>query len=177
MDVLTPKDEMLQIIAAEHAAWQALLAAIGEDRMALPGAAGPDWTVKDVVAHLTAWRRRSCDRMEAALAQTPLAPPPWPADPDEDSPDGTDRINDWFFQAARRQSLAEVLAESEAIWARLESLVRALPEAALQAPQPLAGVPDRPLGPAVLNGSLEHLHEHVGMLATQGWRQGRPAGG
>ena len=176
MDVLTPKDEMLQIIAAEHAAWQALLTAIGEDRMTLPGAAEPDWTVKDVIAHLTAWRRRSCDRLEAALHHAPLALPPWPADLDEDSPDGTDRINDWFLQAARRQSPAEVLAESEATWARLEALVRALPEAALQAPQPLAGVPDRPLGPAVLNGSLEHLHEHVGMLAIQGWRQGRPVG-
>ncbi|MGI8586441.1 MAG: ClbS/DfsB family four-helix bundle protein [Chloroflexia bacterium] len=169
MDALTTKAQMLEIIQAEHAAWQALLAAIGEEHMMLRGAAGADWTVKDVVAHLTAWRGRSCAYLRAGLRQTEPAPPPWPAEFNEDDAAGVAQINNWFYEADRDQPLAAVLGESEAAWQEMADLVRALPEADLREADRFAWLGGAPLGPAVLDGSFEHMHEHIHMLAIQAW--------
>jgi hypothetical protein len=169
MDALTTKAQLLETIQAEHTAWLALLDAIGEDRMLLPGADGPEWTVKDVIAHLTAWRTRTVARLQAGLRHTEPAPPPWPAELDEDAPGGVDQINDWFYQAARERPLAAVLRESEATWQEMADLVRALPEADLLAADRFAWLDGAPLV-EVLNGSFEHLHEHIHMLAIQAWQ-------
>src|SRR5947209_4414007 len=129
MEAGTRKAELLATLEAEHAAWRALLEAIGADRMQWPGAAGLEWTVQDVIAHLTAWRGRTLARLQAGLAHTAPAPGPWPAAFDENDPAGVGQINAWFYQADRGRPLAAVLAESEASWQALADLVRALPEA------------------------------------------------
>ena len=170
MEAGTRKAELLATIEAEHAAWRALLAAIGEDRMQWPGAAGPEWTVQDVIAHLTAWRGRTIARLQAGLSHTEPAPGPWPAEFDENDPAGVGQINDWFYQADRERPLAAVLAESEARWQALTDLVRALPEADLLEPGRFAWLDGAPLGPAVLTSSFQHMHEHIHMLAIQAWR-------
>ena len=175
MDAGTTKAEVLDIIAAEHRAWQELLEAIGEDRMGWPGAMGPDWTVKDVIAHLTAWRTRTNARLRAALDGTAPAPPPWPAELDEDAPGGVEQVNAWFYATNRDRPLAAVLRESEAAWQQMADLVRALPEADLREAGRFAWLGGAALGPALINGSLGHLHEHIQMLALQAWRAlGRP---
>jgi hypothetical protein len=163
--------ELLDIIEAEHAGWLALLAAIGEDRMLLPGAVGPDWTVKDAIAHLTAWREWSCARLDAGLRRAEPTPP-WPPALDEDAPGGVDQINAWFYERARDRPLAAVLRESEAAWSRMADLVRALPEADLRDEGRFAWLGGAPLS-AIVDGSLEHLREHIGLLAVLGWRVAR----
>lgn len=173
MEAWTTKAQLLETTHAEHRAWMALLAAIGEDRMLLPGAAGPDWTVKDVIAHLTAWRGRSCARLHAGLHHTAPAPPPWPAEFDEDDPAGVEQINAWFDQANRDRPLGAVLRESEETWQQMADLVRALPEADLLDAHRFAWLGGAPLGPTVLNASFGHLHEHIHMLAIQAWRATR----
>ena len=173
MGATLTKTQLLETIQAEHRAWQELLAAIGEDRMLLPGAAGPDYTVKDVIAHLTAWRARTIDRLQAVLAHTEPVPPPWPAEFDENDKAGVEQINAWFDQANRDRPLADVLGESEAAWHQMTELVRALPEADLLEPQRFAWLGGAPLGAALLTGSFEHLHEHIQMLALQGWQVAR----
>jgi hypothetical protein len=175
MDPGITKAELLETVQAEHAAWLALLDAIGEDRMLLPGAVGPEWTVKDAIAHLTAWREWSCARLDAGLRHTEPAPP-WPLALDEDAPGGVDRINGWFYDAARDRPLATVLRESEAAWERMTDLVHALPEADLLDEGRFAWLGGAPLG-AVVDGSLGHLHEHVNLLAIQGWQVARGGAG
>lgn len=168
MDALTTKAQLLETIQAEHTGWHALLDTIGEDRMLLPGAAGPDWTFKDVIAHLTAWRGRTIDRLRAGLRHTEPAPPPWPAEFDEDDPTGLEQINTWFYNANRDRPLAEVLRESEAAWQEMADLVRAMPEDDLLDPQRFPWMAGAPLGPTVLEGSFGHLHEEH-MPAIQAW--------
>ncbi|GAC1544139.1 MAG: hypothetical protein NVS2B7_18290 [Herpetosiphon sp.] len=163
------KSKLLETVQGEHAACLALLDAIGEERMLLAGAAGPEWAVKDVIAHLTLWRARSCARLRAALRHTEPAPPPWPDAFNEDEERGVERINAWCFEANRQRPLAAVLQESEAAWKEIAELVGALPEADLLEAHRFAWLGDAPLGPAVLDASFEHLHEHVHMLAIQGW--------
>ena len=52
------KSELLNGVREEYRQWEALLNQIGEARMDQPGAAA-DWSIKDIVAHLTGWRRRT----------------------------------------------------------------------------------------------------------------------
>ncbi len=169
MDAETTKAQLLATLQAEHSAWLALLAAISEDRMLLPGAAAPEWTVKDVIAHLTAWRGRSCARLQAGLRHTAPTQPPWPAEFDENDAAEVNRINTWIYQTNRDRPLAAVLHESEAAWQQLADLVSALPATDLLDTQRFVWLGGAPLGSAVLNASFAHLHEHIQMLAIQGW--------
>ena len=62
--------ELVQQMNSEQEAWEGLLGQIGEDRMEEPGVAG-SWSIKDVVAHLTAWRRRTVGRLESVAKGQP----------------------------------------------------------------------------------------------------------
>ena len=70
------RDELVEDIHAEHAAWQALLAEVGVDRMEEPGPMG-DWTFKDLAAHLTFWGEWTNIWIEAGPGGNPSRP--WPA--------------------------------------------------------------------------------------------------
>ena len=60
------KTQLLAELNHENASWQALLYYIGEANMTQPEVAG-DWSIKDIVAHLTEWRRRTVKRFQATL--------------------------------------------------------------------------------------------------------------
>jgi hypothetical protein len=52
------KKQLLAEMQSEQAAWLALLDEIGEENMTQPEAAS-GWSIKDIGAHLTGWRRRT----------------------------------------------------------------------------------------------------------------------
>src|SRR5258708_39660146 len=60
------KTQLLTELRTEQAAWEALLDEIGEAYMTQPEVAG-GWSIKDIVAHITGWRRRTVTRFRAAL--------------------------------------------------------------------------------------------------------------
>lgn len=163
----TSKGALLERLAAEEAAFEAFLAAVGEARMERPGATGgdDDWALKDVIAHLTAWRWRSVEELEAAARGEVPAPPPWPADLPTEGPDEWSAVNAWLRERDRGKSLAEVLADSRASFRRLEAAVRALPEEDLLTPGRFPWADGEALGPAVLASSFGHFHdEHESTL-------------
>ena len=158
MDVGTTKTELLDRIERERQGWEALLAEVGEERMARPGVAGA-WTFKDVAGHLNGWRERTLQRLEAARRGGSPPAPPWPAELDEETDDGTDRINDWIYRRNKDRPLEDVLAESRDQFRRLADAVRALPERDLFASDRFAWTNGEPLGPSVVGGSFGHFHE------------------
>ena len=91
MDNDTRKEQLLDELRDEQAQWEALLSDIGEDHMTQPDVAG-GWSIKDIVAHLTGWRRRTVARLQAALRHEPTPPTPWPAQLQTD-----DEINAWIY--------------------------------------------------------------------------------
>src|SRR6266567_2076620 len=89
------KKQLLAEMQSEQAAWLALLDEIGEANMTQPEVAG-GWSIKDIVAHITGWRRRTVSRFQAALNHEPVAPPPWPKELQE-----ADEINAWIYETNR----------------------------------------------------------------------------
>jgi hypothetical protein len=124
----TNKAQLLEELRNEQGQWEALLAEVGEERMTQPGAMG-EWSFKDLVAHLTAWRRRTVARFQAALRHEPAPPPPWPLEIQTD-----DEINGWFYAADRDRPVADVLRENHEVFQQLAETLAAFPEADLHDP-------------------------------------------
>src|SRR5262245_28137376 len=119
------KAELLHGLKQEYQDWQALLDEIGLARMDRPDVAG-GWSIKDIVAHLTGWRRRTVARLRAVQRGEPEPPPPWPADLQDD-----DEINAWIYQSNKNQSVREALDESDHVIRELLAAVEGIPEEVL----------------------------------------------
>lgn len=119
------KAELLSGLQEGYQNWRALLDQIGPARMDQPGVAG-HWSIKDIVAHLTGWRRRTVARLQAVQRGEPEPPPPWPADLQTD-----DEINEWIYQSRRDHSVREVLDESHQIFQQLLAAIEGIPEEVL----------------------------------------------
>ena len=145
--------DLLAELNSEQAAWEGLLDQIGVDRMEEPGVAG-SWSIKDVVAHLTAWRRRTVGRLEAVANGQPEPAPPWPADLHDDN-----EINAWFHARDRGKSVGEVLNESRRVFQQLVSAIGKLPDDALDDPARLPWMQGAPVTGATLFGHFHEEHE------------------
>ncbi|MFN8590438.1 MAG: ClbS/DfsB family four-helix bundle protein [Thermomicrobiales bacterium] len=146
--------EVLAAIARERDDWETLLAEIGEARMIESGAMG-DWTFKDLVAHLTGWRLRMLQRLEAAANGQPEPPAPWPASLASD-----DDINTWIYEQNRDRLLGEVIADSRETFARLSEAVQMLPDDALTDPGYFAWLEGEALAPVIADGRIfGHWHD------------------
>ena len=116
------KSELVDWLQKEYQEWEALLDKIGTERMEQPGVNG-DWSMKDVVAHLTGWQPRVNASIQAAQRREPEPPPPWPAHLQTD-----DEINAWIYESNRGRSLGEVREESRRVFRQLLAVVEGLPE-------------------------------------------------
>lgn len=151
--------EVLAAIERERAAWETLLAEVGEAHMLTPGPMG-NWTFKDLVAHLTGWRARTLQRLEAAANGKPEPPPPWPAALQED--DEVDAINAWIQETNADLLLGEVIHDSRESYARLAEIVQMLPHDALRDPDAFPWLEGHSLGEAIVRGELfsHYYDEH-----------------
>jgi hypothetical protein len=169
--VAQTKDVILEQIAADEAAWTALVADIPAQRLEEPGPMG-DWSFRDLVSHLLAWRNRTIGRLEAARAGAPRPPAPWPAGLTEDDP-----INAWFRAQDAGRSAADLLAAYAASFARLAAAVEGIPASAF-----IAESPDAPgyfrwrdTAGEVNSDFSGHLLDHIGDVRA--WLSGgRQAG-
>lgn len=157
MSATMSKAALLDQIERERLVWEQLLTTVGEAHMEQPGATG-EWSFKDVVAHLNGWRVRTLARLDAARTGAEPAPPPWPADLDEDSEAGLTAINASIEQAGRERSLQEVLDESRRWFDRMRDAVLALSDDELADPSRYPWMGGEPVG-AVIGYSFEHFHE------------------
>ena len=116
------KSELQQWLHEEYRQWNALLAEIGHERMEQSGVNG-EWSMKDIVAHLTGWQRHLNNRLTAAARGEPKPAPPWPADLKEE-----DDINAWIYESSHRQSSRELLEEMDQVMQELFTVVDQLPD-------------------------------------------------
>ena len=116
------KSELLSWLQEEYRQWEAFLDQIGPERMGQPGVNG-DWSMKDIVAHLTGWQPRLITRIQAAQRGEPEPPPPWPAHLQTE-----DEVNAWIYESNRGRSVREVLDESRQVFQQLIAVIEGLPD-------------------------------------------------
>jgi len=160
MDKQITKASLLHELRAARAEWDELLAEVGEERMSEPGAAG-DWSVKDVMAHLTSYSRWFINASEAHFRGE--LPP-------LDGTEGMDfeQRNLFWHQQTRDRPLADVQAESQQVFSRLLEVVEAHSQEFLTQPQQFEGAPGPFLVWKLLEGDgYEHYREH--MRSIRAW--------
>lgn len=116
------KSELLNWLQEEYRKWEEFLDQIRPIRMDQPGVNG-DWSMKDIIAHLTGWNRWLVIRLQAAGRSDPEPPPPWPAHLQTD-----DEINAWIYEANRGHSMREVLDETHQVYQQLLAAIEGLPD-------------------------------------------------
>jgi hypothetical protein len=149
MGTTLSKTQLLAELHNENASWQALLDEIGEANMTQPEVAG-GWSIKDIIAHLTGWRRRTVRRLQAALNHERAFSPPWPPELRED-----DEINAWIYAANRDRPLAGVLGDSREVFQQLADAIDAFSEDEFQELQRSPWLEGEPL-----SGKLFFAHFH-----------------
>jgi len=147
------------ILRSERAQWNALLAQVGLQRMEIPGVEG-DWSVKDLVAHLTWYEQAVVEGAQQVLRTGTFG---------RRRPAGMslDQQNAHIAESSRVRPASDVLAEAEAVFGQLLVLIEACPEDLLNDPRRL-GLPDDMVPwMGVANNSYAHYREHE--LALQAW--------
>ena len=143
----------------ERDRWETLLAQAGAWQGEQPSASG-DWSLKDIIAHVTAYERGLVRWLEAASRGELIVFPVL------DQPD-VDRRNAVIQRQSRDRAMKEVRQEAGETFSRLLQLVSALPEEDLVEPERTEWyvVPrwseSRPLWKCIADDSYGHYHQHI----------------
>ncbi len=131
---------------AEHARLDALLATIGDEQFVQPGRFG-EWSVKDMLAHITFWEQRLIAYVNGAKESL--------VQPGENEQTAVDRINAGVLAANRDRPLAEVRAAFDDSYQETLALVETLSTEQLD---------DEEMHGLVAGDTFEHYREHIAML-------------
>ena len=148
------KVEFVNALQAQRERLEAALAGLSEAQITKPGANG-QWSVKDLLAHLTHWEQGMVDNLERIARGEAI----------QDDEGGTvDATNDQVYVRNRERPLADVLADFRETHRRLLDTLQALLEETLDGPSPYESQDGRRLWQYVAGESLEHYKEHIGQI-------------
>ncbi len=142
------KAEVLAAMQREYQKLEEVIGGSSEAQLSLPGAyPGSSWTVKDTIAHLNAWMRRTIGRMPG---QT-MPPDPIEIPPGEDWDTSIERLNVYYYEQNRKRPLGDVLAEFRKTYREIRNGTENLTEEQLYDPN---------LYGRLLGNTVEHFQEH-----------------
>lgn len=120
----------------------------------------PEWTLKDVVAHLMAWQQLSIARMQAAMAGRDPELPAWLGAMDPHAEEHLHEFNAKIHAIYHAQPWPEVHQAWREGFAHFLELVERIPEEALLDANRYSWLRGYALS-GVLEGSCEHHREHL----------------
>lgn len=148
----TTKAEILSESRKEHDALKQLLATLTPEHMVQPGIVG-EWSVKDVLAHLTEWEQMVLGWYHAGQAgETPALPAAgfkWSELP---------ALNQVIYEKYRDRSLPDVLDAFGASYRQITAWVESLSEEDLFTPGRYAWAKTNALASYVISCTSSHYH-------------------
>lgn len=154
------RGQFLERMRAERARWEALLARVAGRLGPEASIVAGDWTLKDLVAHVTAYERGLVEWLEGAARGEALT------FPDLDHPD-LDYRNALILRANRPRPWEDVEGEAAVVFSRLLALVASLSQEELADGgrsewyvRPRWGEA-RPLWRCIADDSYRHYHQHI----------------
>jgi hypothetical protein len=146
------KADVINRIEVEHRRLEKNLMSISEDNLQKPGVNG-DWSVKDVLAHLTDWEERFLGWYEAGLrGEVPETPAPglsW-------SWGNLDILNRQVFEKHRHSSLEDVQTAFEKSYQRTLEVVRSIPAEDMIQPRRYAWTKNETLMAYIVANTCNH---------------------
>ncbi len=144
----TPHD-LLGRIHKDREALASLWRGLTQEQMIRRPGPQQDWSVKDLVAHITWWESFILERVSGLLNGASSAPA-----------EQQDVLNARIYAQHKDSPLAEVLAAFDANWPRLEALISSLSEAQLNTPAYYRTYDGVALLPILAAGTFNHYPAH-----------------
>ena len=155
------KPKLLDLLNRAHAHQQAFIAELRDDDHAADGVF-EQWSVKDHVAHIAAWKQRQTLQIAATVqGETPPAF------------DDVDHLNRETWETHRARPWAEVLADDQRMHAELMAQVEQLDEAVLAETRRSSGQEGPPLWRSILGNGYWHPMAHITRLYVERGKLGR----
>ncbi len=151
------KTQLLNDIRSSYTNLETVLAPLSAEQMTTPGVNG-SWSIKDNIAHLSAWQRVLLNRLEAVRNNTAPSEELY----DEET---VDTLNERFYQQDTSRSLDDVLAEFRSLYQQVIEQVQALSNDDLN--RPLSWREGEPVWPTIVGNTNEHYQEHAQII--QDW--------
>ena len=158
-----PKKEILEHVREGRTALLAALEDLPPDAMLRPGVAGL-WSIKDILAHLTAWQS------ELVTALTQLDKPT--RVPNIVNIEDIDAWNDEQYRAAARRSVQAVLEDFNGVHKHLLKAVESLDDKTLDDARKFPWMEGEPLWYLIEENVTLHEREHAAEIRA--WRENMP---
>jgi hypothetical protein len=160
MDEQISKKEMLDLIRSEWKALWSVLKPLSREQMIQPGVES-SWSVKDILAHITAWERRMVQWLEESLrGEVPERPAPgmsW---------DDLDGLNEQIYRENKDRPLDGVLADSRKSHEESLKVVEAMAEEDLIEPDRFGWRGGDPMWHMVAANTWWHYKEHCETITS-----------
>ena len=146
--------QLLEEMRTARSNWEALLAEVDEARLTEPGVEG-DWSLKDIIAHITYFETWAADNVMAFRLGEPRPQAEYQGlEMDEE--------NARIYERLRAKSLAQVLQESQASFQRSIEAVQGLCDEDLYDPK-FTRVPgaDWTVFDLIEGDTFEHYNDHI----------------
>lgn len=140
------KSELLEMVGGAHAQLARALEGLGEEESARVGLT-PKWSVRDALAHITAWEQEGARLLEGLTDGT--------ARPGRYGDEEVERFNEEAVAARRGRSLAELVAEADAAHASMLAAVGRLPEEVDE---------NSPAYKVAYGFTVEHMRHHAAQI-------------
>ncbi len=154
------KDELIRKIESEWHKLQTALDGLTEEQMHQPGVVG-EWSIKDVLAHLTAWQTRLISTM--FKAERGLVPEATEVGPT------VDQMNEKFYQEMKDRSFEQVWDDLDSSYYQLLGRLEAWKEKDLFDPLRFKWMRGEPFERYIAGDSYEHYAEHAQQIHE--WRK------
>ncbi len=160
MDNQLTTTQLLEVMRTARSNWEALLAEVGEARLTGPGVEG-DWSVKDIIAHITYFETWAADNVMALRLGEPRPQAEYKGlEMDEE--------NARIYERLRAKPLAEVRQESQISFQRSYEAVQGLRDEDLYDPEfTRAAGADWIVFDLVEGDTFEHYNDHS--VSVRAW--------
>ena len=159
------KQELADITRSSRRALDEQLARLSDEQMLQTGVVD-DWSIKDALAHISAWERMFIGWIEALLRGEK------PDRPECFTDEWTDKVNARVYAENRDRALADVRQESQDSHEAILLFIDRLSDEDLFDPQRFPWAKGREMAPWLRANADEHYDEHREQIAAWRAKQG-----
>ena len=151
------KDEHIKSIKREHKNLEKAFKGLSASDMIKTTAKG-EWSIQDILAHLTAWENQFIEWYEAGMRREKVVLPDW------SQPGIVDEINLGIYRRNLDRGLKEVKKEFKESYKRILKTAKSIPEETLFIPGRAAWTGKDTLADYLMSNTCGHYPEHIKMI-------------
>jgi hypothetical protein len=153
------KDELLDSIKQARQSLEYSIKGLSDNEMIKTTGPG-EWSVQDIMAHITAWEQKLLNWYEAGLRGEKQTMPEW------GKPGVVDDINRGIYRANKDRWLKEVKKEFKASFKLTYKTIKSIPEEMFFTPGHFDWTGKDTFADYVISNTSRHYAEHIAMIET-----------